>query len=67
MIPAAPPFSIFSKTSANFCLPGSLAVLLSVMKETIFKFSLAANSSSSATCASIDKICLSGSSVDFLQ
>ncbi|OGM14108.1 hypothetical protein A3D84_03310 [Candidatus Woesebacteria bacterium RIFCSPHIGHO2_02_FULL_42_20] len=61
------PFSIFFSTSANCSLPGALAVFASVINSVTVNFSLLANSLSSAICASIDKTCLSFSSVDFRQ
>lgn len=66
-IPFASFFSIFLRTNSNCSLPGTLAVLASVINSETFKFYLLVNSLSSAICASIDKTCLSFSSVDFLQ
>ncbi|OGM19786.1 hypothetical protein A2686_00550 [Candidatus Woesebacteria bacterium RIFCSPHIGHO2_01_FULL_38_10] len=61
------PFSIFFRTSANCSRPGTFAVLASVINSVTVRFSLLTNSLSSAICASIDKTCLSFSSVDFRQ
>ncbi|OGM23130.1 hypothetical protein A2865_04615 [Candidatus Woesebacteria bacterium RIFCSPHIGHO2_01_FULL_39_17] len=61
------PFSIFFNTSANCSRPGTLAVFASVINSVMVRFSLLANSLSSAIWASIDNTCLSFSSVDFLQ
>ena len=64
---SASPLSILVRTSLKMGRPGDLAVLDSEKVATISSFSLMANSMSSATCASMDKTCLSFSSVLFRQ
>jgi len=66
-MPSASPFSIRSSILLKSGRPVVLAVLLSQTNSKISKFWFLANSLSSAICASIERICLSFSSVDFLQ
>ncbi|OGZ37582.1 MAG: hypothetical protein A3I88_02940 [Candidatus Portnoybacteria bacterium RIFCSPLOWO2_12_FULL_39_9] len=65
-IPSASPYPILFIISLKIGRPGILAVCDSINSLTTFRFSRSTNSFSSVIWASMERICLSGSSVDFL-
>ncbi|OGD43426.1 hypothetical protein A3K33_00015 [Candidatus Azambacteria bacterium RIFOXYC1_FULL_41_20] len=63
-IPLASPRSILSSISLNIGLPGILALCFSIKTSTIFRFSCLAKARNSAIWSSIERACLSSTSVD---
>ncbi|OGF63111.1 hypothetical protein A2662_02385 [Candidatus Giovannonibacteria bacterium RIFCSPHIGHO2_01_FULL_45_33] len=62
-----PFFSINFNILSNIGRPGDLADILSLYVLKIVMRSFSAKRKSSFSCESIDKICLSSASLDFLQ
>src|SRR3989338_1126367 len=64
-MPSALPRSICKSISLKIGRPGFFAVFASISSFTTVRFSRCARSLTSTSCASIDRTCLSSSSVDF--
>ena len=63
-MPSASPFAMRSSILSKIGLSGFLAVRFSIRISTICRSNFLTSSFSSVICASIDKICLSSTSID---